>query len=378
VVVAAGTATALDVLYHLSMIYPGVLDAMERSHGASLPASYAELEEGIAGLARAGDAEWLGMLSRYKGYVGEARLAEWLRDQGHVVELADAPNQEGWDALVDGEPVQLKAGLESGEIARHLEEHPDIPVVTVSEHAGVFGDSVLAADVSGREIEAMTASTLEGMVGLDEVGLAFPGFTFFFSGVRNGAGVLKGRKTVTEGLQDTATDTVLIGSGGLMGAKVGAALGAWGGPFVAAPMAIVGGYAGAVVGGKVARWQRTKKFREARDELACAERHAVRAYRAALNAKARALEDLATRVRPSLWRRLIGRDGVWIRQRIAERHAERAGAIRAHHASLREGTIDDVLSSIREGFAVYSSALKRALTRLEVARRRVDQLGDAV
>ncbi len=237
--------TLADGLFALDRIDPELMTAIDRSHGAS-GIAFDDLVERVERAHEGGSEVWEGLLSNYKGYLGEHRLAVELEARGHVVELADTSNQEGWDALVDGQPVQFKVGLDTGGIEAHLEAHPDIPVITVAEHAGVFADQAdvdALLPVSGEEVHQATEAGLEGIEDIGDLPLDFPLVTAVFSGKRHFGAVARGDSDGTTALQRTMTDTAVVGGGAMAGAKAGAAVGALGGPVGAIVGAVLGGLA---------------------------------------------------------------------------------------------------------------------------------------
>ncbi|WP_324715468.1 hypothetical protein U7230_08775 [Carboxydochorda subterranea] len=113
---------------------------------------------------------WLDTL---KGYVGEQVAADVLRSQGAVVALTAAPNQPEWDLLVNGEPYNVKVGVDPEHVARHFQEYPDVGVITSPELAAYFpehADQIIALpELSNPALEHTTQQTVEaiGEVGWD-------------------------------------------------------------------------------------------------------------------------------------------------------------------------------------------------------------------
>ncbi len=236
--------TLADGLFALDRIDPELMTAIDRSHGAS-GIAFDDLVERVERAHEGGSEVWEGLLSNYKGYLGEHRLAVELEARGHVVELADTSNQEGWDALVDGQPVQFKVGLDTGGIEAHLEAHPDIPVITVAEHASGFADHAdvdALVPVSGQEIHETTQAGLEGVEDLGDLPLDFPLVTAVFSGKRHFGAVVRGDSDGLTAFKRTMTDTALVGGGAMAGAKAGAVVGALGGPLGMIIGAVLGGF----------------------------------------------------------------------------------------------------------------------------------------
>jgi len=159
-----------EALYNLYLIDPRLLEAIEQAHGSHAFASAAELVDHIESVMDAGPAAWSGLVSQYKGYLGELVAAERLEQLGHEVVMAPVPNQEGWDLLVDGEPVQVKSGLDADAIHQHLEDFPGIEVVTVEEHAEHFGDQPMVEPLDGFSGAAVEETTDQGLRAIEAIG----------------------------------------------------------------------------------------------------------------------------------------------------------------------------------------------------------------
>lgn len=329
--VAAGTATTVDVLYHLWLLDPRVLDALEAAHSDALD-SWPALVDALR-TAQVHDAAWEGAVQRIKGYTGEQLLAEALRDQGHVVELAATPNQEGWDALVDGQPVQFKAGLDPGGIEAHLAAHPDIPIVTVAEHAEAYGDveGVVVLDVSGQTVQDLTRDTLEAAASMPDAVFDLPVITLMVSGGRNTMRALRGHRSPREALVQTVVDTASVGIGAATGGKAGFVIGGGVlGPLGAALGMLAGGLGGTLLGRRVARLRDRRFLRRARRELSRALREFVPAYLEAHRHQVAHLEAQAKRLLESTrWiDHLLPRAGKGYRVALATRLRGRARALR--------------------------------------------------
>lgn len=322
----AVAVTALDAIYNLSQIDPGVLDAIDAAHGTRAFESYPELVGHVQEVAGRGDLAFTGMVSQYKGYVGELTVADHLRAQGHHVELSDTPNEAGVDALVDGQPVQIKSGLDSSAVTEHLEHYPDVPVITVAEHGEVFADAEMVTvlpDVSGAALEATTREALGGMDELAEVGFDMPLITIAISGASNVVQVWRGNRDVATALEFTGADTVGVGGGGFAGAQAGGVMGAAvGGPVGAALGAVAGAVAGSVAGRKLAKVWKERGLREARGQFNAVLAEVPDAMGEALSAKARELAKCSRDAEPRGLRGWLWPDAGWlVRREVSRRYA---------------------------------------------------------
>jgi len=252
--VGAGV-TAMHVLHNLSQIDGDVLEAIDAAHGGNDFDSTNDLLAHVNEVMNGSEAQAEGLVSLYKGHLGELELANSLREAGHHVEMAATPNQEGWDAIVDGTPTQFKSGLDAGGIEQHLADNPEIPIITVSEHAVAFADNgavIVVDDVSGVAIEDTTRESLAALEGVDELGnlaaIDIPLVTLAFASVRHRKRLRRGHANLGEAVKDTTLDVASVGVGGAAGAKVGALIGGLLGPMGAGAGGLVGAVGGAVFG----------------------------------------------------------------------------------------------------------------------------------
>ena len=378
--------TTADAIYELSRIDPEVLDAIDQAHGSQAFGSYNDLVNHIEDVASRGDAAVSGLVSQYKGYLGENLVAQHLRGGGHHVEMASTPNQEGWDAIVDGEKVQIKVGLDPDGVSDHLERYPGIPVVTVSEHAEQFADEPMVTavtELSGESIHEATESTIAGVDGLDDVAFDFPIVTAVLSGTRNLRLVAEGHSDLGTALEYTAADTIGVGAGGAAGAKAGALVGgAVLGPVGSAAGAILGGIGGAIFGRVGAQKYKQKALREAQAHFDAVVNAYPYAYSDALRTKAATLGDTADRFGPrglrfALWPSF----GDIARRNVAGRYREHASKCAALAESVdlemeATTTPDDEREAAKRWFfegpeAAFSKRLQSVSATARAAYKRV-------
>ena len=129
-----------DLIYSLATIDPHVVAAADFSSSDEITDSI----DFAANLLGRIDDQWSGrgslegLVDSQKGYLMEQLAATKLAADGHVVELPDAPNQPGWDMIVDGQPFQVKCLADSHGLASHFETYPDIPVLVNSDLIGGY------------------------------------------------------------------------------------------------------------------------------------------------------------------------------------------------------------------------------------------------
>ena len=285
-------------LFHLNRLDGSVLDAVDNIYQPRVENSFAEILNHLRETADRSDVAWDGAVSLYKGQLGEDYLAEYLNGLGHNVEMASVTNQKGWDAIVDGQLVNFKAGTGADHIEKHLERFPEIPVITVAEQSTAFADNHMVTclnNVSGEEIADSTRNALSSAVEVTDFGLDIPFVTLALSAARNYKPLLSGYSNLGTATVNTLADTAGIGIGGAAGAKLGAVVGAYGGPLGAFFGAITGGLIGAFIGGATAQGFKEKALDEATLEYAEHARDYEKKYTAALRDKALSLDKTAQR-----------------------------------------------------------------------------------
>lgn len=296
--VVGGTVafTTGKALFHLNRIDGSVLDAVDKIYQPGVENSFTEIVGHLRDTAGGSGAAWSGAVSAYKGRLGEDYMAEYLDVAGHHVEMATATNQEGWDAVVDGQLVNFKAGLGVDHIEEHLERFPEIPVITVAEQSTAFVDNEMVTcldRVSGEEIVEATDNALTSMVEATNFGLDIPVVTLALSAVRNFKPLLSGYSDLGTATINAATDSAGIGIGGAAGAKTGALIGAVVGPLGMFAGTIAGGLIGAMSGGAIAKGFKQKSLVKVKTAYQERVQNYEKTYTAALEAKATSLEQAA-------------------------------------------------------------------------------------
>lgn len=302
--VAFNTAQAL---YHLNRMDGHAFDAIDAIYQPGVENSFGEIVEHLRGLDSAADEAWTGGIATYKGRLGEEYIAESLEAAGHHVELATSTNRAGWDAVVDGQAVNFKAGLDTGHIQEHLARYPDIPVITVAEQGEAFADNPMVTcltGVSGEEIEQTTEAAMESVVDATDFGLDIPMVTLAIAVTKNFKPVLGGHSDLGTATMNTATDTAGVGLGAAAGAKAGAMAGAFGGPIGVVAGLIIGVLVGAIGGRSIAKGFKEKALNKARSDYDAEVTQYGQTYVTALYAKADQLDKTALSYeRPlSIWR----------------------------------------------------------------------------
>lgn len=224
------------------------------------------------------EAQRVGYESWIQGHIGESVAANVLTQNGHYVELAELPNQPGWDMIVDGVHMNIKVGETSAtNIAEHFQKYPEIPVITdvhtaaTLNHPDVYGvpglepDHIeqISAEMLGDPPMSAQETHLDAHGGID-VGLSGDAWESLAEGAaETGGGILDAGvpwfaigasafredrlakqygADAAESAGAIAADVAGVG----VGAKVGGAVGLLFGP--------LGGWAGAIAGALIGKY----------------------------------------------------------------------------------------------------------------------------
>lgn len=302
VVLATGAFTTAQAIFHLNKIDDQALEVIDKIYSPGVENSLEEIANHILELGGRSSAALEGGKSLYKGHLGEVKFAEHLAAKGHHVELAKSPNQPGWDALVDGQKVNFKAGTDPSHIQQHLNEYPEIPVFTISEQQGNFDSDervTCFSDLSGEEIEHVTEATMEGIVGATSLCEGMPFALAFFSTVKNFKPVIQGKCDVKFAAKNTVVETASVGGLMFLGGCIG---GATLGPFGALAGSLVCG----LVGRRFSKTYTEKELNIAIDKVNESLSAYAEAFLLGLRTKADSLRESSKEIRPPFsWKRLV-------------------------------------------------------------------------
>jgi hypothetical protein len=129
-----GALTAGEMLWQAVAIDENVLKSADFSRAA-------DLDNPIAFALNAHSFLAPGAAYSLRGYVAERLVMNQLIADGHDVALAEASNTPGLDLIVNGQPVQVKCGMELSNLTEHFEKYPDIPVIANKELANMAASS---------------------------------------------------------------------------------------------------------------------------------------------------------------------------------------------------------------------------------------------
>ncbi|MEW6227081.1 MAG: hypothetical protein AB1700_03165, partial [Bacillota bacterium] len=262
----------LSNMEHLLDINWDVIRALDFSYAADLShfdALHAVVHEGL----NQDPEQVAGWLSRLHGYVAEQVAADALSAQGYHVSFPDVPNEARYDLIVDGLPMQVKAGLDPQAIHEHLQAHPDIPVLTSPEIAEHFHDVLEVSGLPELDYDAVHDTTVDTLHAVDSMhsgGIHIPMVTAIISGIREIGLLAQNMTDFPTSLKNMGLNMLGTGAGGAIGAKVGAAVGGVLGPVGFAIGGLLGGIAGAMIGRGITNEIKLASFRKPYENLVAA------------------------------------------------------------------------------------------------------------
>ena len=232
-----------------------------------------------------------GSLNKIKGHIAESHVADHFREAGAQVSWPGTSNQEGWDLLLNGSPIQVKLTKDaSSTLTEHFKEHPDIPVVMPSDadnipetafhfdpsegvenlmdYLGETSEKAVIANhqLSHAELTENIEQTTDFLTGdidlfkLPIVTAAFSGFREFNLLIENNTDILSALKNI--GL-DVAGTGVGMGAGGTAGAALGSIIFPGIGTVVGA---IAGSVGGAFFGRNITNEIKTEPLKTAMED----------------------------------------------------------------------------------------------------------------
>lgn len=264
-----------DVLYNTSRMDPHVLKGISHLHNSQEFESLGDLtsymKENILS-SEEGSKPWRQMVHKYKGYTGEEVAFDNLEAAGHEVEVPESGTEEGWDVKIDGEKFNVKITDNPAYIQKHLDENPDIKVITNKEMGEAFSDNpnvIINPDLSVQEAFHTTNGTLDAINDIGDLIDGIPLITLTVSSIKNARRVIKGDKNITTALEHVVCDTAAVGFGGWVGSEIGLGIGLALAPVTGGVSAIVIPVAttfistiiGILTGKKIVNWFKQRHLR---------------------------------------------------------------------------------------------------------------------
>ncbi len=269
--------STFDVLYNTMRMDPSALKGMAHLHHAQ---DFDDLGDLMAFMKRfiikseSGEKAWRQMIDKYKGYTGEAKVAEHLREYGYNVEIQESGTAEGLDLMVEGKPYNVKITDNSYYIQEHLDKHPDIDVITNREMADAFPDNprvVVLPELSSQEVFDYTEDTFEGITDLGDGIDSIPFISLVINAGKNIHKLHKGDIDMKTAAEHTALDTAASGVGGWLGSTAG--LG-WGLALAPVPgglstvvLPVLGSLVGIFTGKGISGWFKERHLRRAIEDI---------------------------------------------------------------------------------------------------------------
>ncbi len=278
-----GLGAVHDVAAGFAAIDSDLYAALSHLRGSQI-ASLSDLSNTLSNY---NDASWTGSfpsdvggsLTNIHGHVGEFVLKRYFEDSGLEVAMPGQANNPGWDLLVDGHALDVKAAAKdalSSSISSHFAANPDIPVILSADAAHLPLDAIHFSHQTATGLEPLLHAldsgngthqvfvddalsyaslhdhvqlgTSAAMGGPDVFHHHFPVVTLALSGYKELSLLLDAKTDPVTALKHTALDLSGTGVGGFAGAKAGALVGCIFGPIGAAIGGVVGGIGGAMAG----------------------------------------------------------------------------------------------------------------------------------
>ncbi|MCS3655175.1 putative membrane protein [Salinibacter ruber] len=240
-----------------------------------------------------------GTLEKVSGHVGESIVAEHFNEAGVDVEWPEESNQEGWDLLLNGHPVNAKVIQDADQLSAHFSEHAEIPAIVPADAENIPDDAVefdpsedtdelmeaLASgqenlvikdtELSHEEVTDQTENATDALLG-DALGDGLAGgvpiVTLAVSGWREIDLHGEDKADWKSSAKNLSLDVAGTGGGAAAGGKGGALLGAaLGGPPGAAAGAILGAVGGGIAGRMTSNHIKKKPLRDAAEKLESAQ-----------------------------------------------------------------------------------------------------------
>ena len=244
-----GGLTLGDFVYDILRVDPNVIAATDFARAQDIEdvfkfSVYANSLDGLS------PESFAGHVANIKGYVAERIAAQYVQSQGFEVEFPEASNQEGFDLLVNEIPFQVKCLSSPQGVFDHLDKNPDIPVFVNFEIADSFKDldNVYPLPVlSNTDITHLTQDSLDA--GTEALDFEIPYISLAIAVGQNTIKLMMGKTDA----QSAAINTAYSFAGRFAGAEAGSVGLAWAGGLLGPYGVVVGGLAGAVIGGAYGR-----------------------------------------------------------------------------------------------------------------------------
>ncbi len=388
-----GGLTVGDIVYHAAAIDPGVVDAADFSRNEDLSGvfEFGVFSDRVQDLS---GAKLIGTENHLRGHVAEQLVATRLEEQGHQVELPDAPNNDAFDLIVDGTPCQVKCLSDMDGLVTHFERYPEIPAYVNAELADPIRESDyewahMVSFIEGYDrgtTETIMQKSLDAGAALNELNV--PVFAVAVSAARNVHAWWKGSLSIQDLPFEVAVDGAIKGgltvAGGFASQSIGLLLF---GPAGAVVFGALGG-TGALFGSGwarerldkvlVAEWVRG--LDEPTEDFRVALKVAMRKKLDILRSKVERLGSAGGDLAPWIKLRLLD-NAVAIAEGMAELELEAVEKEQPKRAIALLRLMKDTGVhpwAVRTELANLAASLAARPTAGEVARGRIDSLRSAI
>ena len=247
-VISDSSLAGANVFHQYMLIDDYMYEGISKLSGKQID-NFSDLSSKIKDYSHNSDGLTEGSLNKIKGHIAESHVAEHFKEAGAEVSWPDTSNQEGWDLLLNGSPIQIKLTKDASTLTEHFKEHSDIPVVIPSDADNIPPETAFHFDPSegaenlidylGETSEkAVIASNQLSHAELTEnieqatdfltgdidffklpiVTAAFSGFREFNLLIENNTDILSSLKNIS---LDVAGTGIGIGAGSAAGAAIG-------------------------------------------------------------------------------------------------------------------------------------------------------------
>ncbi|MDE0518478.1 MAG: hypothetical protein OXH36_02830 [Bdellovibrionales bacterium] len=212
-----------------------------------------------------------GSLSKIKGHIAESHIAEHFKEAGIAVTWPEASNQEGFDLLFNGNPIQSKFIEDANNLVEHFQKYPDIPVVIPSDANNIpetafhfdpsegignlfnyLKDNPENAVIVDHKLSNvnLTESIEQGSdLATGTVDFNFPWVTAAFSSFRELNLLINNDTDISSSIKNMGLDVAGVGIGAMTGGEIGAIAGS----IIPGPGTVIGAGMGVVIGAIMGR-----------------------------------------------------------------------------------------------------------------------------
>ena len=271
-VISDSVLVGANVFHQYMLIDDYMYEGISKLSGKQID-NFSDLSSKIKDYSHNSDGLTEGSLNKIKGYIAESHVAEHFKEAGAEVSWPETSNQEGWDLLLNGNPIQVKLTKDASTLTEHFKEHSDIPVVIPSDANNIpdtafhFNPSegmenlmdylektpkkavIVNNQLSHAELTENTEPATDFLTGdIDFFNL--PIVTVAFSSFREFHLLRKNNTDTLSSLKNIGLDVAGVGIGMGVGGKTGAVIGSFIVPGIGTVIGAVAGSVGGALFGR--------------------------------------------------------------------------------------------------------------------------------